>query len=67
MVVATKFNFPEDFFGANVRSTENLIFQKDLEGANVVVATKFNFPEGFFEQICKNCHKIKFFIRLLGG
>ena len=48
MVVATKFNFPEEFFGANVGSTENLIFQRDLEGANVVVATKFNFPEGFF-------------------
>ena len=48
MVVGTKFNFPEGFFGANLGSTENLIFQKDLEGANVVVATKFNFPEGFF-------------------
>ena len=48
MVVATKFNFPEGFFGANVGSIENIIFQKDLEGANAVVASKFNFPEGFF-------------------
>ena len=32
VVVATNFNFPEGFFGANVGSTENLIFQEDLEG-----------------------------------
>ena len=40
--------FPDGCFGASVGSTERLIFQKDLDGANVMVATKFNFPEGFF-------------------
>ena len=33
MVVTTKFNFPEGFFGANVGSRENSIFLKDLDNS----------------------------------
>ena len=48
MVVATKFNFTEGFFGANVGSTENQFSRRIWRGADVVVAAKFNFLEGFF-------------------
>ena len=48
-VYANNFTFfQKDFSELTWGSTEHLIFEKDLEGANVVVGTKFNFPEGFF-------------------
>ena len=60
--------FPEGFFGANVGVDRTFDFLEGFGGGLTWWSVQnLIFQKDFLEQISENYHKIRFFIRLLGG